>query len=138
MQGQPRPTPSRLRHPLLDPRRRAVLVGLIMALLGIAILLRPHGRVSPPMEGSDVATLANMINLPAVPVSVHWRVHPMTTEDSARVPGPDDWTLDATLAFSAADTERITGVNVFYKSPLDSGTLIRIDDTHFKLVLTTK
>src|SRR5271154_4473179 len=111
MQGQPRPIPSRLRNPLQDPRRRAVLVGVLMALIGLAILLRPHGRGAPPTEGNDVATLARMITLPAVPVSVHWRVHPMTAADSTAPPGPDDWTLEAELVFAAGDASRITGVD---------------------------
>lgn len=138
MQDQPRPGPTLIGAYLRDPRRRAILVGVLMALAGAAILLWPHERAIIPTQGDDVATLAKLINLPAVPLSVHWAVGPMGAADSARVPGPNDWSLDATLVFSASDAARVTGVDVFYKPPLLSGKLMRLDDTHFHLVLNTQ
>lgn len=138
MQNQPWPDLLSPATYLRDPRRRAILVGLLMALLGLGLLLWPHDRRAAPSEGDDVATLATMVNLPAVPVSVHWSVAPMKAANSNGAPGPTDWTLDATLAFTGSDAARITGVDVFYKSPLLQGKLMRVDDTHFHLILSTK
>jgi hypothetical protein len=42
------------------------------------------------------------------------------------------------LAFAPSDAPRITGVDVFYKSPLLQGKLMRVDDTHFHLILNTQ
>ncbi len=138
MQDQPRPAPSSPGKRGLDPRRRAIYVGMLMAALVLAILFRPHGEGTSPTQGSDVATLAKLINLPATPIAVRWAVHPLGAAESTRTPGPNDWTLDAMLAFAPADAQRITGVDVFYKSPLLTGKLVRIDDTHFHLVLKTQ
>ena len=122
----------------LNQQRRATLIGMAMALVGLAILLWPHQHAVSPTSGDDIASLAKMVNLPAVPVSVHWWVAPEGQTDSGRVPGPSDWTLDATIAFSADDAAKISGVESFYKSPLLSGKLMRIDDTHVRLVLNTQ
>ena len=138
MQGQPRPHPPKLGKFLLDPRRRAVLLGGLIALVGAGILLWPRDRSTGPTQGDDITTLARLVNLPATPISVHWAVAPMGAADSARTPGPNDWSLDATLVFALADAERITGADVFYKAPLMAGKLMRIDDTHFHLVLNTQ
>ncbi len=138
MQGQPRPSPQKLHKYRLDPRRRAVLVGGLVSLVGAAILLRPRDRNTGPTEGDDIATLAKLVNLPAMPISVHWTVAPMAAADAARPPGPDDWSLDAALAFAPADAVRVTGADVFYKAPLIVGKLMRIDETHFHLILNTK
>jgi hypothetical protein len=138
MQDQPRPGLSKLGRYRLDPRRRAILIGGIMALVGVGILLRPRNRNTGPTEGDDIATLATLVNLPAVPLSAHWAVAPMTAADSGRTPGPNDWSLDATMIFAPADAERVTGADVFYKAPLMSGRLMRVDDTHFHLVLNTQ
>ncbi len=138
MQDQPRPGRLSPSAYLRDPRRRAILVGAVMALAGLGILIWPRKRALPPSEGDDVATLATLVNLPAVPMSVHWAVAPMTAAESGRVPGPDDWSLDATLTFAPSDAQRITGADVFYKAPLLTGRLMRVDDTHFHLILNTQ
>jgi hypothetical protein len=138
MQDQPRPRPPTLGKYRLDPRRRAILVGGLIALVGLAILLRPRDRAIAPSEGDDIATLATLVNLPAVPISAHWAVAPMPASDPARPPGPNDWSLDATMVFAPADAQRITGADVFYKSPLVAGKLMRVDDTHFHLILNTQ
>jgi hypothetical protein len=138
MQNQSRPRPLSNFQFRFDQHRRATLFGGIIALLGLAVLLWPHEHRTAPSEGDDIATLAKLINLPAVPLAIHWRVEPMGAADSARAPGPSDWTLDATITFSAADAARISGVESFYKSPLLAGKLMRIDDTHLRLILNTK
>ena len=99
---------------------------------------RIGGAGIAPQEGDDIATLAMLVNLPAVPVAAHWRVAPMSKTDSGRVPGPSDWYLDATITFSADAAAKITGVEAFYKSPLLTGQLMRIDDTHLHLILNTQ
>jgi hypothetical protein len=138
MQNQPRPGRLSPATYLRDPRRRAIAVGILMALVGLAILIWPRERSMPPSQGDDVATLATLVNLPAVPVSVHWAVAPMTASDSGRVPGATDWSLNATLTFAPSDAARITGADVFYKAPLLTGKLMRVDDTHFQLILNTQ
>jgi hypothetical protein len=135
MQDQPRRFLQFFASLRLEPRRRAILIGALMALAGLTMLLWPHPRRGGAAEGDDVASLAQMVNLPAVPLSAHWAVAPMTATDAARPPGPNDWSLDATMVFSAGDAARITGADVFYKAPLLSGRLIRVDDTHFHLIL---
>jgi len=137
MQNQPRPSLQSPLDYLRDPRRRAVVIGLLMALFGLVILLWPGAHPVAPSEGDDVATLATLVNLPASPLSAHWSVGPMASE-SSRAPGPDDWYLDAILAFAPSDAARVTGVDVFYKSPLLQGKLMRVDDTHFHLILSTQ
>lgn len=138
MQDQPRPGRPALGNYRLDPRRRAILAGGLMALVGLAILLRPRDHAAAPSAGDDIATLAKLVNLPAVPISVHWAVAPMTAVESGQAPGPNDWSLGATLVFAQSDAQRITGADVFYKAPLIAGKLMRVDDTHFHLILTTQ
>ena len=138
MQDQPRPARPTLGKHRLDPRRRAILAGGLMALVGLAILLRPRDHATAPSEGDDIATVAKLVNLPAVPISVHWAVAPITATDSGKAPGPNDWSLDATLVFAPPDAQRITGADIFYKSPLVAGKLMRVDDTHFHLILHTQ
>lgn len=138
MQGQPRSPFTSLGQFRLNQQRRATLIGMAMAIVGLAILLWPREHPVAPVSGDDIASLAKMVNLPAVPVSAHWSVAPETQTDSGRVPGPTDWTLDATITFSADEAAKISGVESFYKSPLLSGKLMRIDDTHIRLILNTK
>jgi hypothetical protein len=138
MQGQPRTRPSpgqQFRH---TPRMRATLFGMAIALLGLGLLLWPHEHPVAPTEGDDIATLAKMVNLPALPLAAHWSVGPLSQTDSGRTPGPNDWYLDATLTFGATDAAKISGVESFYKSPLLGGKLMRIDDTHLRLILNTQ
>jgi len=138
MQDQPRPGRPILSKYRLDPRRRAILAGGLMAVVGLAILLRPRDHATAPSEGDDIATLAKLVNLPAVPISVHWALAPMATFDSGQAPGHKDWSLDATLVFAPSDAQHITGAEVFYKAPLGAGKLMRLDTTHFHLILYTK
>jgi hypothetical protein len=138
MQDQPRPRPLSLGMYRLDPRRRAILVGGLMAMAGAAILLWPRNRATAPTQGDDVATLAKLVNLPSVPISAHWMVAPMGAVGSEPAPGPSDWSLDATLVFAPSDAKRVTGADIFYKSPLLAGKLVRLDDTHFHLILNTQ
>jgi hypothetical protein len=138
MQDQPRARPLSLGKYRLDPRRRAILVGGLMALAGAAIVLRPPNRTTAPTQGNDFATLAKLVNLPAVPISVRWTVAPMGAVDSEPAPGSSDWSLDVTLVFAPSDAKRVTGADVFYKPPLLAGKLVRLDDTHFHLILNTQ
>ncbi len=138
MQGQPRSPLTSLGQFRLNQQRRATLIGMAMAIVGLAILLWPREHAVTPASGDDIATLAKMVNLPAVPVSARWSVAPQSQSDSGRVPGPADWTLDATITFSPADAGKISGVESFYKSPLLNGKLMRIDDTHVHLILSTQ
>jgi hypothetical protein len=137
MQGQPRSPLTSLGQFRLNQQRRATLIGMAMAIVGLAILFWPRAHPVAPASGDDIASLAKMVNLPAVPVSAHWAVAPGTQTNSG-APGPTDWTLDATITFSAADAAKISGVESFYKSPLLSGKLMRIDDTHIRLILNTQ
>ncbi|HEY2891251.1 MAG TPA: hypothetical protein VGJ31_11520 [Dongiaceae bacterium] len=93
MQNQPRPRPLSNFQFRFDQHRRATLFGGIIALLGLALLLWPHEHRTAASEGDDIATLAKLVNLPAVPLATHWRVEPMGAADSARAPGPNDWRL---------------------------------------------
>jgi len=138
MQNPPRPPLLSNLQFRFDQRRRATLFGGAIALLGLGLLLWPREHRIAPSEGDDIATLAKLVNLPALPLATHWRVEPMGAQDSARAPGPSDWTLDATITFSASDAARISGVESFYKSPLLTGKLMRIDDTHLRLILNTQ
>jgi len=138
MQGQPRPRPFSGLQYRFDQRRRATLFGIAVALLGVAILLWPRDHPVAPSQGDDIATLAKLVNLPAVPVSTHWSVGPISATDLGRAPGPGDWYLDATITFSASDAAKVSGVEAFYKSPLLAGKLMRIDDTHLRLILNTQ
>ncbi len=138
MQGQPRPRPFSGLTFHFDQRRRATFFGIAIALLGLAIILWPRDHAVAPSQGDDIPTLAKLVNLPAMPVSAHWSVGPMSATDSDRTPGPSDWYLDATIVFSASDAVKISGVEAFYKSPLLAGKLMRIDDTHVRLILNTQ
>jgi hypothetical protein len=120
------------------PRRRALVAGGLLMLAGIGILLWP--RLFPPTpalprEGNDEATLARYIALPAIPTSVHWRLSAGAPADPAAAPAGAAWSIEATLAFSAADAPKVTGIVDFYKPPLSAGKLVRVDDTHFQLTL---
>jgi len=42
------------------------------------------------------------------------------------------------MVFAPSDAQRITGAHVFYKPPLDAGRLMRVDDTHFRLILNSQ
>lgn len=138
MQGQPRPRPLSGLKFRFDQRRQATFFGIAIALLGLGIILWPRDHAVAPSQGDDISTLAKLVNLPAIPVSAHWSVGPMSAAYSDRVPGPDDWYLDATIVFSASDAAKISGAEAFYKSPLLAGKLMRIDDTHLRLILSTK
>ncbi len=138
MQGQPRPRPFSGLQYRFDQRRRATFFGIAVALVGLTILLWPRQHPVAPSQGDDIATLAKLVNLPAVPVSAHWSVGPMSATDAGHVPGPSDWFLDATITFSANDAAKISGVEAFYKPPLLAGKLMRIDDTHLRLILKTQ
>ncbi len=123
-------------------RRRGLVAGLLLMLTGAGILLWP--RLFPPVptparEGSDEATLARYIALPAVPLSVHWRLSAGAPADPAAAPADATaWSIEATLAFSATDAPRVTGIVDFYKPPLTAGKLVRVDDTHFQLTLRSR
>src|ERR1700690_1934114 len=72
MQSQTRT--DRFRH---SQRRRGLVAGLVLMLAGAGFLLWP--RLFPPApalprEGNDEATLARYVALPAIPLSVHWRL----------------------------------------------------------------
>ena len=138
MQDQSRSSPSPGRQFRFTQRMRATLFGMAIALLGLVLLLWPHEHAVAPAEGDDISTLAKMINLPAIPLAAHWNVGPLSQTDTGPVPGPGDWYLDATITFAAGDAAKISGVESFYKSPLLSGKLMRIDDTHLRLVLNTQ
>lgn len=134
MQSQTRT--DRFRH---AQRRRALIVGGLLMLAGVGFLLWP--RLFPPApvlprEGNDEATLARYVALPAVPTSVHWRLSAGAPVDPATASaGTAPWSIEATLAFSAVDAEKVTGIVDFYKPPLTAGKLVRVDDTHFRLTL---
>jgi hypothetical protein len=152
-------------RPHIDLRRRGVIAGGLLMLVGLVLLIRPlwrqdplpassppapsegqasvpttaqSGTATPPdviAQGSDAATLARYISLPATPTSMRWIIHGKTARDGSQASeSPISW-LEATLAFTAADAKRITGVETFFKAPLLRGKLIRIDETHFRLVL---
>ncbi len=126
---------ERFRH---AQRRRGLVAGGLLMLVGIGFLLWP--RLFPPApalprEGNDEATLARYIALPAIPTSVHWRLSAGAPTDPATAPASAAWSIEATLAFSAVDAPKVTGILDFYKPPLSAGKLVRIDDTHFQLTL---
>lgn len=108
-------------------------------LVGAGVLLWP--RLFPPApalprEGNDEATLAHYVALPAIPLSVHWRLSAgAPAEPATAVADTAPWSIEATLAFSAVDASKVTGIVDFYKPPLSSGKLVRVDDTHFQLTL---
>ena len=140
MQGQP---PSRrasgFRHPAggFDQRRRAILVGGLVAVIGLAILLRPRSQPAGPVSGSDPATLAGLINLPAVPSAVHWTLTPASADADPRDLSKGSWTLTADLTFAPADAAKIAGPEAFFKPPFKAGKLERIDAGHLRVTLTS-
>ena len=120
-------------------RRRVLIVGLAMMLAGAGIVLRSQlfpPAPALPREGNDEATLARYVALPAIPLSVQWHLSAGAPTDPAAAPADTaPWSIEATLAFSVADAPKVTGIVDFYKPPLSSGKLVRVDDTHFKLTL---
>jgi hypothetical protein len=153
-------------RPQIDLRRRGLIAGGLLMLVGLVLLIRPlwrqgplpasstppatsagqpsvpttarNGTGTPPdviAQGSDAATLARYISLPATPTAVRWMIHGKTAREGSQASGSSISWLEATLAFAAADAKRITGVETFFKPPLLAGKLIRIDETHFRLVL---
>jgi hypothetical protein len=140
MQGQP---PSRraggFRHPQggFDQRRRAILVGGLVAVIGLAILLRPRSHPVGPVSGSDPATLAGLINLPAMPSAVHWTLTPASADADPRDLSKGSWTLMAELTFAPADAAKIAGPEAFFKPPFKAGKLEHIDAGHLRLTLTS-
>jgi hypothetical protein len=123
-------------------RRRGLVAGFLLMLAGAGFLLWP--RLFPPApalprEGNDEATLARYVALPAIPLSVHWRLSAGAPADPAAAPADTaPWSIEASLAFSAADASKVTGIVDFYKPPLSAGKLIRVDDTHFQLTLRSR
>lgn len=139
MQGQP---PSRRPRQFgsaagLAQRRRAILVGGLMAVVGLAILLRPQVYPSAPMSGSDPATLAGLINMPAMPNAVQWKLTPASADADPRDLSKGRWILDADLTFAPADAARIPGPEAFFKPPFKAGKLERLDAGHLRLTLTS-
>lgn len=139
MRNQPRPSRLALasRQVQLDQRRRALLAGGIVALIGVAILLRPHHRRAPPSEGDDAASLARLINLPAVPTAVHWSLKRASADADPDDLSKGSWTLDADLAFAPGDAAKIAGPEIFLKPPFKVGRLERIGDNRFRLFLAS-
>src|SRR6478609_891738 len=121
----------------LDPRRRAILLGGLIAVIGLAILLRPHPQPAGPVAGSDPATLAGLITLPAVPSAAQWRLIPASTDADPQDLSKGRWKLDADLTFAPADAAKITGPEAFFKPPFKAGTLQRLDASHLRLTLTS-
>ena len=128
-----------MEHFRRSQRRRGLIAGLVLMLVGAGVLLWP--RLFPPApalprEGNDEATLAHYVALPAIPLSVHWRLSAGAPTDPAAAPADTaPWSIEAAMAFSAMDASKVTGIVDFYKPPLSSGKLVRIDDTHFQLTL---
>jgi hypothetical protein len=145
MQDQPpsRPSgPRRKAGPLagfagLDPRRRAILLGGTIAVIGLAILLRPHPHPAGPLAGNDPATLAGLITLPAVPSAAQWRLTPAGPDADPQDLSKGSWKLEADLTFAPADAAKITGAEAFFKPPFRGGVLQRLDASHLRLTLTT-
>jgi hypothetical protein len=121
----------------LDPRRRAILLGGLMAVIGLAILLRPHPRPTMPAAGSDTATLAELITLPAVPSAAQWHLTPLSADADPQDLSKGRWKLQADLAFAPADAAKITGPEAFFKPPFKAGTLQHLDASHLRLTLTS-
>ena len=120
MQGQP---PSRRARGFLpsvggfDQRRRAILVGGLIAVIGLAILLRPRSYPAGPVSGSDPATLSGLINLPATPSAVRWTLTPASADADPRDLSKGSWTLTADLTFAPADAAKIAGPEAFFSRP---------------------
>ena len=123
-------------------RRRGLLLGALVMVVGLGIVLWP--RLFPPApppvarDGTDLATLARYINLPATPTAVRWHLSAGAPEDPAKAAGAPPWSIEAELAFSADDADKITGIDAFYKPPLSFGKLVRVDDTHIQLTLKSQ
>jgi len=121
----------------LDPRRRAILLGGVIAVIGLAILLRPHPHPAAPAAGSDVASLAGLITLPAVPSAAQWRLTPTSADADPKDLSKGRWKLEADLTFAPADAAKIMGAEAFFKPPFKAGTLQRLDASHLRLALTS-
>ena len=140
MQGQPPSRRARLetaRAGGFDQRRRAIIVGGLVAVIGLAILLRPRPYPAGPVSGSDPATLAGLINLPATPSAVHWTLTPASADADPRDLSKGRWTLMADLTFAPADAAKIAGPEAFFKPPFKAGKLERIDAGHLRVTLTS-
>ena len=145
MQDQPpsRPSGDRRKPGLLggfaglDPRRRAILLGCAIAVIGLAILLRPHPQAAGPVAGGDPATLATLITLPAAPSGAQWRLTPLSPDADLSDLSKGRWKLEADLTFAPADASKITGPEAFFKPPFKTGTLQRLDASHLRLTLTS-
>ena len=138
MQSQTRT--DRFRH---SQRRRGLVAGFLLMLIGAGILLWPRLFPPPapslPRDGADEATLARYIALPATPLSVHWHLSAGAPIDPVTAPADTaPWSIEASLAFSAADAPKVTGIVDFFKPPLSQGKLVRVDDTHFQLTLRSR
>ena len=120
----------------LDPRRRAILLGGAIAVIGLAMLLRPHPHPAGPVAGSDPATLAGLITLPAVPSAVQWRLTPASADADLQDLSKGRWKLEADLTFAPADAARSRGEGLF-KPPFKAGTLQHLDAGHLRLTLTS-
>ena len=140
MQGQP---PSRRARGFLpsvggfDQRRRAILVGGLIAVIGLAILLRPRSYPAGPVSGSDPATLSGLINLPATPSAVQWTLTPASADADPRDLSKGRWTLIADLTFAPADAAKIAGPEAFFKPPFKAGKLERMEAGHLRVTLTS-
>jgi hypothetical protein len=121
----------------LDPRRRAILLGGAIAVIGLAMLLRPHPHPAGPVAGSDPATLAGLITLPAVPSAVQWRLTPASADADPQDLSKGSWKLEADLTFAPADAAKITEAKAFFKPPFRAGTLQHLDASHLRLTLTS-
>ena len=77
----------------LDPRRRAILLGGAIAVIGLAMLLRPHPHPAGPVAGSDPATLAGLINLAGG--AERRAMAPDARQPRCRSPGPVQGELEA-------------------------------------------
>jgi hypothetical protein len=121
----------------LDPRRRAILLGGAIAVIGLAILLRPHPHPAGPVAGGDPGTLATLITLPAMPSGAQWRLTPLSPDADLRDLSKGRWKLEADLTFAPADASKITGPEAFFKPPFKTGTLQRLDASHLRLTLTS-
>ena len=109
----------------------------LIAVIGLAILLRPHPHPAGPVAGGDPATLATLITLPAVPSGAQWRLTPLSPDADLEDLSKGRWKLEADLTFAPADASKITGPEAFFKPPFKTGTLQRLDASHLRLTLTS-